>query len=195
MSKYYDVLKTAIDRLERNGLEQRRTVYLNARNALIRELRANSPPLVPAEISRYRLELEQAIRKIERELAGNAAPAQGAAGSEEPSVSSDTASVPEKADRPAVEIEPAPEDELRAVIDALENGGKISTSVAATPPQDETVRAQLHEDTSGTAGSGQPRVDDENAVLGQPPLVPIDSDLTKKTASDQPEPRNTADKK
>jgi hypothetical protein len=103
--------------------------------------------------------------------------------------------VPEKADRPAVEIEPAPEDELRAVIDALENGGKISTSVAATPPQDETVRAQLHEDTSGTAGSGQPRVDDENAVLGQPPLAPIDSDLTKKTASDQPEPRNTADKK
>ena len=195
MPKYYDVLKTAIDRLERNGLEQRRTVYLNARNALIRELRANSPPLVPAEISRYRLELEQAIRKIERELAGNAAPAQGALGSEEPSVSSDTASVPEKADRPAVEIEPAPEDELRAVIDALENGGKISTSVAATPPQDETVRAQLHEDTIGTAGSGQPRVDDENAVLGQPALVPIDSDLTKKTASDQPEPRNTVGKK
>ena len=173
MPKYYDVLKTAIDRLrlERNGLEQRRTVYLNARNALIRELRANSPPLVPAEISRYRLELEQAIRKIERELAGNAAPAQGAAGSEEPSVSSDTTSVLEMANRPVVEIEPAPEDELRAVIDALENGGKISTSVAATPPQDETVRAQLHEDTSGTAGSGQPRVDDENAVLGQPPLV------------------------
>ena len=195
MPEYYDVLKTAIDRLERNGLEQRRTVYLNARNALIRELRANSPPLVPAEISRYRLELEQAIRKIERELAGNAAPAQGAAGSEEPSVSSDTASVPEKADRPAVEIEPAPEDELRAVIDALENGGKVSTSVGATPPQDETVRAQLHEDTIGTAGSGQPRVDDENAVLGQPPLVPIDSDLTKKTASDQPEPRNTVGKK
>jgi len=150
MTKYYDVLKTAIDRLERNGVEQRRTVYLNARNALIRELRANSPPLLPAEISRYRLELEQAVRQIERELAGNAAPAQGAAGSEELSVSSDTASVLEIANPPAVEIEPAPEDELRAVIEALENCREINTSVAATPAQDEPVRAQLHEDTSGT---------------------------------------------
>ena len=172
MPKYYDVLKTAIDRLERNGLEQRRTVYLNARNALIRELRANSPPLVPAEISRYRLELEQAIRKIERELAGNAAPAQGAAGSEEPSVSSDTASVPEKADRPAVEIEPAPEDELRAVIDALENGGKISTSVAATPPKTKPYARNFMRTPSERPGPGSHGWMTKTRSLGSPRSCP-----------------------
>jgi hypothetical protein len=53
----------------------------------------------------------------------------------------------------------------------------------------------LNADPEVPAGSGQPRVDDENAVLGQPALVPIDSDLTQKTASDQPEPRNTVGKK
>ena len=69
MPEYYDALKTSIDQLEKNGREQRLTIYLNARNALISELRAVSPPLRPADIARRRLELEQAIRKVERDSA------------------------------------------------------------------------------------------------------------------------------
>ena len=114
MRKHYVVLKTAIEQLEKNGVEQRQTVYLNARNALIRELRATSPPLAPADIARRRLKLEQAIREIERQSAASAAPVQAAAGSEEESITKDTttSSVLEMASTP-VEIEPVPEDVFR----------------------------------------------------------------------------------
>src|SRR5690242_2122062 len=93
MPEHYDLLKTSIDELEINRREQRLTVYLNARNALIRELRAISPPLRPADIARRRLELEQAIRKIELESAGNAPPEEATAASDGPSISRDTTAV------------------------------------------------------------------------------------------------------
>jgi hypothetical protein len=149
MPDYHNVLKTAIHRLENKGLEQRRTVYLNARNALIRTLRAISPPLSLVDIARLRLELEQAIREIERESAGDAGPEQAATGSEEPSISGDTAtaSAVEMASAPA-ETEPALEDAVRQAVEAAKSGDGISTSVASTPSQDETVRVHSDETAS-----------------------------------------------
>ena len=47
--------------------DARRAVYDKARNALIGQLKAIDPPLPTAEISRQRLELEEAIRRVERE--------------------------------------------------------------------------------------------------------------------------------
>ena len=52
---------------KRTPAEARRAVYDKARNALIGQLKAVDPPLTTAEISRQRLELEEAIRKVERE--------------------------------------------------------------------------------------------------------------------------------
>jgi hypothetical protein len=189
MPEYYEMLKTAIEGLERDEVEQRQAVYLNARNALISELRATSPPLAPADIARRRLKLEQAIREIERESAANAVPAQAAAASETIDDGGHaTGSVPEMAGAPA-EIEPAPEDVFRRAIEAARNCGRIETSVAATPPRDEAVPVQLDEDRSVTAGPRQPRADDEDAARAQSLLVPPDSDLTERTAREQPEPR------
>src|SRR6476659_7620510 len=74
MAEYYTVLKKAIGSLDSNQAEARRTVYDKARNALIGQLKAVDPPLTTAEISRQRLELEEAIRKVEREAAANPAP-------------------------------------------------------------------------------------------------------------------------
>src|SRR6476659_7007089 len=74
MAEYYTVLKKAVGGLDANSSESRRTVYDKARNALIGQLKAVDPPLTTAEISRQRLELEEAIRKVEREAA--AAPSQ-----------------------------------------------------------------------------------------------------------------------
>ncbi|MBB5752641.1 hypothetical protein [Prosthecomicrobium pneumaticum] len=68
MTDYYAVLKKAIAGLERNTGETRRAVYDKARNALIGQLKAIDPPLTTSEISRQRLELEEAIRKVEREV-------------------------------------------------------------------------------------------------------------------------------
>jgi len=76
MAEYYTVLRRAIAGIEPNVPETRRSVYDKARNALIGQLKAVDPPLTTAEISRQRLELEEAIRRVEREAAaGGGAPA------------------------------------------------------------------------------------------------------------------------
>ena len=51
LSDYYTVLKAAIGGLQGNQAEARRSIYGDARNALIKELRAVAPPLSLAEIS------------------------------------------------------------------------------------------------------------------------------------------------
>ena len=67
MAEYYTVLRRAIAGIDPNLPETRRAVYDKARNALIGQLKAVDPPLTTAEISRQRLELEEAIRRVERE--------------------------------------------------------------------------------------------------------------------------------
>ena len=73
MAEYYTVLKRAISGIDPNIPDARRTVYDKARNALIGQLKAVDPPLTTAEISRQRLELEEAIRRVERESAAGLA--------------------------------------------------------------------------------------------------------------------------
>ncbi|WP_421724710.1 hypothetical protein [Bauldia sp.] len=81
MAEYYTVLKRAVAGADPSVPDARRAVYDKARNALIGQLKAVDPPLTTAEISRQRLELEEAIRRVEREtMAGiGAAPPQHAA--------------------------------------------------------------------------------------------------------------------
>lgn len=67
MAEYYALLARAVGRLQPNTETARRDIYAKARNALIQQLKGINPPLSPAEISKQRLELEEAIRKIERE--------------------------------------------------------------------------------------------------------------------------------
>jgi hypothetical protein len=74
MGDYYRILKAAISGLQSSQVEARRSIYADARNALIKELRAIAPPPSLAEISRHRLELERAIRKVERESVDSANP-------------------------------------------------------------------------------------------------------------------------
>jgi hypothetical protein len=64
MAEYYAVLSKAVAGLESNSADARRAVYDKARNALIGQLKAIDPPLPTAEISRQRLELEEAIRRV-----------------------------------------------------------------------------------------------------------------------------------
>lgn len=80
MAEYYAVLSKAVAGLEANSADTRRAVYDKARNALIGQLKAIDPPLPTAEISRQRLELEEAIRRVERETSSTPAgvPAQRA---------------------------------------------------------------------------------------------------------------------
>src|ERR1044071_3092964 len=70
MADYYPLVAKAVAGLEKNTGEGRRTLYERARTALVAQLRGmNDPPLTEAEITRERLALEEAIRKVEAEAA------------------------------------------------------------------------------------------------------------------------------
>jgi hypothetical protein len=69
MTDYQPLLVRAIGGLERNSGEARRAIYDRARQALLNQLRAVNPPLADPDITRERLALEDAIRKVETQAA------------------------------------------------------------------------------------------------------------------------------
>lgn len=69
MADYYPLLVRAISSLPQKTGESRRAVYDRARTALMRQLRGVDPPLPEGEITRERMGLEEAIRRVEAEFA------------------------------------------------------------------------------------------------------------------------------
>ena len=67
MADYYPLIARAVAGLEQNTGENRRVLYERARTALVSQLRGTVPPLEEGEITRERLALEDAIRRIESE--------------------------------------------------------------------------------------------------------------------------------
>jgi hypothetical protein len=67
MADYNPLIARAVGGLANNTAEARRTLYERARAALVAQLRGIDPPLSEAEITRERLALEDAIRKVEAE--------------------------------------------------------------------------------------------------------------------------------
>lgn len=125
MAEYYAVLSKAVAGLEANGADARRAVYDKARNALIGQLKAIDPPLPTAEISRQRLELEEAIRRVEREAstAPAAAPARLAGARTQTAARVD----PERAPKQT------PQDVFRRAIQAAERDSDGSARVERAP--------------------------------------------------------------
>jgi hypothetical protein len=72
MADYYPLIAKAVAGLERNTGEARRTLYERARGALVAQLRSVTPALGESEITRERLALEEAIRKVEADAARRA---------------------------------------------------------------------------------------------------------------------------
>src|SRR5215831_11863470 len=69
MADYYPLIAKAVAGLDRNTGEARRALYERARTALVTQLRGVVPSLSESEITRERLALEEAIRKVEAESA------------------------------------------------------------------------------------------------------------------------------
>ena len=81
MADYYPLIARAIAGLDPSAPgESRRALYERARAALIQQLRSVQPPLSESEITRERLSLEEAVRKVEAEAAQRAREASRAAG-------------------------------------------------------------------------------------------------------------------
>src|SRR4030081_3317596 len=73
MADYYPLIARAIAGLDPSAPgEARRALYERARAALIAQLRSVQPPLSESEITRERLSLEEAVRKVESETAHRA---------------------------------------------------------------------------------------------------------------------------
>ena len=72
MADYHPLIARAVAGLEKNSGENRRALYERARLALVAQLRGVVPALEESEITRERLSLEEAIRKVEAEAARQA---------------------------------------------------------------------------------------------------------------------------
>ena len=69
MAEYYPLISRAVAGLDKSTGEARRALYERARAALMTQLRGVTPVLSEADITRERLALEEAIRKVEAEAA------------------------------------------------------------------------------------------------------------------------------
>jgi hypothetical protein len=69
MADYYPLIARAVTGLDKSTGEARRALYERARTALVTQLRGVEPALSEADITRERLALEEAIRKVEAEAA------------------------------------------------------------------------------------------------------------------------------
>ena len=69
MTDFYSVLQRAVASLPDGSGPQRRAVYDKARKALLKQLQSFDPPLPSADVTAQRLALEDAIRKIENDIA------------------------------------------------------------------------------------------------------------------------------
>jgi hypothetical protein len=69
MADYYALIDRAVGGLDKNTGEHRRALYDRARAALVSQLRGVHPALDETDITRERLALEEAIRKVEAETA------------------------------------------------------------------------------------------------------------------------------
>lgn len=69
MADYYPLIARAVAGLDNNTGENRRALYERARTALVNQLRSVDPPIEESDITRERLALEDAIRRLESEAA------------------------------------------------------------------------------------------------------------------------------
>jgi hypothetical protein len=86
MADYQPLIARAVEGLEHNTGENRRALYERARTALVHQLRGVQPALDESEITRERLALEEAIRKIEADAVRRALPAEPAKAEEKPTL-------------------------------------------------------------------------------------------------------------
>jgi len=131
MAEYYAVLKKAVGGLDAESAEARRAVYDKARNALIGQLKAIDPPLPASEISRQRLELEEAIRRVERETMAEGPGARRARPAEAESAPS---TVPDPVPSSQQSGPPSPQDVFRRAIQEAEARGAASGQSAESMP-------------------------------------------------------------
>jgi len=164
MAEYYTVLKKAVGKLGANTADARRTVYGEVRKALIEELKAAAPPLSKAEIAGQRLELEEAIRKVEREAVANSQRPSAPARPEAPLTpnSGRVVRLPLPASAPAEEDSHSPQEVFRRAMHHAERRGSPAGVAGAIERAAVSKGAELNQYSRATAelrSSGEPVIE------------------------------------
>jgi hypothetical protein len=161
MADYYPLIARAVGGLDKNTGDARRALYERARSALVAQLRGVEPALSESEITRERLALEEAIRKVEAESARHS-----------------------RADAPRAGAKSADEARARPTTLPRADIGNISSS--GEPMFDKPVIGELPEPAAsrkagrgrwfglpGFGGGGEAKTDregeDEGAAADEPP--------------------------
>lgn len=133
MAEFYAVLKKAVAGLHPNAHDARRSVYDKARAALVSQLKAINPPLSTSEISRQRLELEEAIRRVERESSqGYTGPSESRGNLRQPAAVQDYEDYDD--DDQQISEEAFAEDVFNQALEEIERQGSQPAAVAAPAP-------------------------------------------------------------
>jgi hypothetical protein len=198
MADYYPLIARAIAGLDPSAPgESRRALYERARTALISQLRSVQPPLSEAEITRERLALEDAVRRVEADAVRRAASLPDAGRPESRGRSESPASASPSAPaapRPAPPRRdgPRPGDALRESA----RGARASHDPSAAPPS-RSLRGDQPQPPAGLPTSmrdirpqrGDPRLDDPHPPSAHSPsthgmrdLVADANDLGRATA-------------
>ena len=158
MPDYYPLLTRALSGLERNTHEARLAVYDRARQALLKQLRGVTPPLAEAEITRERLVLEEAIKRIDGEITQK----------EEQAVRAPPP--PREPSRPPVMARPAvpPRPPMPSRDRAAGEGAKPAADSAARPAATVATDAAVDLDVP----AGRPRPDDMKPGKPAEPAAP-----------------------
>src|SRR5579871_2534522 len=133
MADYYPLIARAVAGLDRNSGDARRTVYERARAALVAQLRGVTPALNESDVTRERLALEEAIRKVEAESARQPAKSSEAAKGKTPD--------PPRWDEPEEEPEPPPPPPRRTASMPRQDGRGMNAASArrSTEPRYDDV--------------------------------------------------------
>jgi hypothetical protein len=174
MADYYPLIARAVAGLDASATgEQRRALYERARAALIAQLRGVTPPLSESEITRERLTLEEAIRRVEQEAAQRARSARdqargrsGDAFKGAAARGSVTGAAAPAVDRPSTRAERDRDRERQRPIPERDDGPMIRPRApdAREADWDPPVRQEARSERSAPL-----RRSDRGASAGQPP--------------------------
>jgi hypothetical protein len=184
MTDYLPLIARAVDGLDRSTGEARRALYERARTALVTQLRGVDPPLSESEITKERLALEDAIRKVEADAARKARAEQRSAGAAPPPRGRSPADIGrgETGRTEARRAEPPPsrpaaaDSNQAAPLSARE---RLLNARSPAPPKRESMRSfreaisDVHDLGGATAKSAQ-SARDTRASYGAPPPMPGD---------------------
>lgn len=192
MADYYPLIARAIAGLDPSAPgEQRRALYERARTALISQLRGVQPALSEAEITRERLALEDAVRRVEADAVRRAAAHQAAPGGEAPPPERPAAppppaappspSAPPRAPLPGRRDGPRPGDALRESARSARTGNAPPPAPGRPAPRPEANGAPDQRPPRNLRGDQPPPL-----TRAQPPVQPgLPSSMRDVRARDQ----------